>query len=217
MKKIFNGIFKKGKGLYTKNIVPGKRVYGEKLVKISGIEYREWVPTRSKLSSAILNGLSNVPIKSGSIILYLGASAGTTISHVSDIVERNGFVYGVEFAERMIRELVKIVDERKNIMPVLADARKPEDYCYVEQVDLVYVDVAQPDETEIAIRNCKEFLKPDGYLMLAIKSQSIDVTKSPKQVYKEEINKLKKAGFKIEKAIELNPYQKDHCFILARI
>ncbi|MCD6215973.1 MAG: fibrillarin-like rRNA/tRNA 2'-O-methyltransferase [Candidatus Aenigmarchaeota archaeon] len=217
MKKIFDTILRKGNNIYTQNLTPHIRVYGEKLIDVHGFQYRKWDPTRSKLAAAILNGLKIFPIKSGSVILYLGISAGTTASHVSDIIGKSGLIYGIEFAERMMRELIKVVKERKNIMPIMADARKPEEYPYVEQVDLVYVDVSQPDETEIAIRNCKEFLKPGGYLMLAIKSQSIDVVKSPKDVYKQEIKKLKKAGFKIESEIELSPYQKDHCFVLAKM
>jgi len=94
VKEIFPGVFRDGRVLYTKNLVPGKRVYGEKLTA----DKREWDPTRSKLGAAIVNGLHTLDIKDGSIVLYLGASTGTTISHVSDIIGRNGFVYGIEFA-----------------------------------------------------------------------------------------------------------------------
>ncbi|HIQ39124.1 MAG TPA: fibrillarin-like rRNA/tRNA 2'-O-methyltransferase, partial [Methanothermococcus okinawensis] len=71
----------------TKSLVPSKRVYGERIVKIEGTEYRIWNPNKSKLAAAILKGLKVMPIKRGSKVLYLGASAGTTPSHVADIVE----------------------------------------------------------------------------------------------------------------------------------
>ncbi len=157
MKEIFNGVFRVGKNIYTKNLTPGSRVYGEKLFVSAGVEYREWDPTRSKLSAAILNGLTTLPIRSGSVILYLGISAGTTASHISDIIGKDGLIYGVEFAERMMRELIPVSEKRKNIIPILADARKAEEYSWIEKTDLIYVDVADPQEMEIFIRNAKMF------------------------------------------------------------
>lgn len=215
-KQIFDEVYQIGKNIATINILPGIKVYGEKLIKIDNIEYRIWNPTRSKVCAAILNGIKELPVKKGSKILYLGASTGTTVSHISDIIGIDGLIYAIEFAERVFRELIKLSTKRKNIVPILTDARKPEDYDWIEEVDLVYCDIAQPDEVEIAIRNAKEFLKKQGYLMIAIKSQSIDVTKSPKEVYKNEIEKLKKNGFEVIDSKELEPYEKDHCFVLGR-
>ncbi len=215
MKEIFNGIFKSGKKLYTQNLIPGEKVYGENLIRKGKKEYREWSPERSKLAAAILKGLNNVPLNAGTKVLYLGASTGTTCSHVSDIVGKEGIVYAVEFAERVFRELVKLAEKRKNICPILADARKPQEYDWIEEVDVVYCDVAQPDETEIAMRNAEKFLKAGGWLMLAVKARSIDVTKKPKEIYEEEKKKLEKE-FEIIDLVELEPFEKDHCFILAR-
>ena len=78
----------KSDALATKNLVPGKSVYGEKLIEIKteGIEYRAWNPFRSKLASAIIGGVDNIPIQPGTKVLYLGAASGTSVSHVSDIV-----------------------------------------------------------------------------------------------------------------------------------
>ena len=90
-------------------MVPGKSVYGERLVKFKGNEYRLWDPYRSKLAAAILKGLENVPIYPKNKVLYLGAASGTTASHVSDIVGEEGHVYCVEFASRSLRELVNNV------------------------------------------------------------------------------------------------------------
>ena len=215
MKEIFPGIFSEGGKLYTKSLVGGS-VYGEMVIKRNGNEYREWIPERSKLAAAILNGMRNNPINEKSIILYLGAANGTTVSHISDITS-GGFIYAIEFSERAMRKLLKICEKRKNIMPILADARKPEEYYFIESVDVIYCDIAQPDETEIAIRNANEFLKKDGYLMIAIKSQSIDVTKEPKDVYEEEKEKLEKSNFKVLELIDLEPYERDHCMIISKL
>lgn len=210
-------IIVKNKTLYTKNLVPGKSVYGEKLISIDGVEYREWVASRSKLAAAILNGLKDIYIKSSTKVLYLGAASGTTVSHVSDIVGTNGLVYAIEFSERVIRKLLRLCEERKNIVPIFADARKPDDYYWVEIVDVVYVDLSDPQEVEIGIRNAKEFLKDDGWLLIAVKSQSIDVAKEPKKVYEEAKVTLKNNGFSVKSMIDLEPYEKKHTFIVASL
>ena len=96
----FQGIFEKpGKRrvLYTKNFAPGKTVYTERLVKDGKVEYREWIPERSKLAAAILKGLNQVRLYEGNVVLYLGAASGTTVSHFSDIVGRNGFIFALDF------------------------------------------------------------------------------------------------------------------------
>ena len=95
--------------LATRNLVAGNSVYGERLVKFRGKEYRIWDPYRSKFAAAILNGLKTVPIQPNQKVLYLGAASGTTASHVSDIVGEGGHVYCIEFASRSLRELVNNV------------------------------------------------------------------------------------------------------------
>lgn len=214
MKELFQGVFREGRKLYTINLLPGRRVYGERLVK-KDTEYREWVPNRSKLAAAILNGLKELPVKSGSIVLYLGASTGTTTSHVSDIIGAEGAVYALEFSERVFRNLLDLARQRRNIVPLLADARKPEAYSWIEKCDVAYCDVADPQATEIAARNFDEFVC-SGWLFLAVKSQSVDVSKRPEKVYEEERTKLQKAGFEILQVIDLEPHEEKHAMIVAR-
>ena len=82
--------------------------------------------------------------------MYLGASSGTTVSHVSDIVGEGGLVYAVEFSNRSGRDLVNMAKKRPNIVPIINDARKPMEYRYlVGMVDTVFADVAQPDQARI--------------------------------------------------------------------
>ncbi|AWR97797.1 fibrillarin-like rRNA/tRNA 2'-O-methyltransferase [Acidianus sulfidivorans JP7] len=203
--------------LCTKNFAPGYSVYGERLIKYNGIEYREWNAFRSKLAGAIMKGLKENPVKKGSKVLYLGAASGTTPSHVSDIVEKDGKVYGVEFSPRVVRELILVAQRRPNLFPILADARFPQSYMpLVEDVDVLYVDIAQPDQTDIAIYNARMFLKTDGYLLLAIKARSIDVTKDPSEIFKMEAQKLEKSNFDVKQVINLDPYDKDHAMAVAR-
>jgi len=202
--------------LATKNLTPGHRVYMEKLYRIGGEEYREWNLYRSKLAGALANGLSEQPIREGHRILYLGIASGTTASHISDIIGPSGRIYGVEFAPRVMRELVLVAEVRKNIYPILGDARKPHEYRHVvETVDGIYADVAQPDQAAIVADNASLFLKDGGYLLLAIKARSIDVTKEPSEIYKREIDTLKQRGFEILDVVHLEPYDKDHAMIYA--
>jgi fibrillarin-like pre-rRNA processing protein len=219
---LFSGVFQvtledRSFKIATLNLSPGKNVYGERLIKIDNVEYRLWDPFRSKLAGAILKKLKNIPIRPDSKVLYLGAASGTTASHVSDIVGNNGYVYCVEFAPRSIRDLIDNVCRfRGNMAPILADARFPSQYTsMVENVDVIYCDVAQPEQAKILADNSKVFLQRNGWIMLAVKSRSIDVTKEPSEVYRHEIEVLKERGFAIHEVIHLEPYDKDHVMITA--
>ena len=205
------------KKLATENLVPGNQVYNEKLIKNKDIEFRLWDPYRSKLAAAILSGLEVFPFKEKSLVLYLGVSTGTTASHISDIIGPQGTLFGVEHASRVARDFLdRVASHRKNIIPILQDARQPQQFFSVySKVDVVYVDIAQPDQTEIAISNCKMYLKPGGYLFLVIKTRSIDVTKAPKKIIENEIKKLK-PNFDVIQEIDLSPFDKDHAMVIAK-
>ncbi len=203
------------KSAATLNFVRGNNVYGEKLVKYGGEEYRIWDPFRSKLAAALKKGMKSMPIKPGSKVLYLGASTGTTVSHVSDIVGPSGIVFAVEPATRVARELIEnVASKRKNVLPIIEDARRPQSYFSVfGKVDVVYCDIAQPDQTEIAIANCAAYLKQGGVMLLVVKTRSIDVTMDPKSVVIREAAKLEKNGFSINQIINLEPFDKGHGMI----
>lgn len=217
IKEIYPNIYMINNQLATLNSVKGFRPFSEKIENIAGKEYRFWDPRRSKAAAAIVKGIKEFPIKPGTKILYLGAAHGYTCSFFSDIVGANGIIYAVEFSERCFNELLPVAEKYKNVVPILADARLPEQYGWVEKVDVVYVDIAQPDQTEIAIRNCNAFLKKCGFLMLAVKTQSIDVTKSSKKVTEDEIKKLSSAGFSIISWKMLEPFEEKHGFIVAQM
>jgi fibrillarin-like pre-rRNA processing protein len=201
----------------TPNLVKGLAVYGEKLVKMDDDEYRIWDPFRSKLAAALKKGLRDFPISPGDKILYLGASTGTTVSHVSDLVGNKGLVFAVEPAVRVARELIEnVASRRKNVIPIIEDARRPDSYFSVfGNVDLIYCDIAQFDQTDIAIKNCKAFLKNKGIMLIVIKTRSIDVTMSPHSVVAMESEKLRENNFRINQKINLDPFDKDHALIHA--
>ena len=205
------------KNLATLNLIKGNVVYNEKLILIDKEEYRLWDPFRSKLAAALIKGLRNLPIKNKTKVLYLGASTGTTVSHISDIVGNSGVIFAIESSIRVGRELIEnVASKRENIIPIIEDARKPLSYFSIYgEVDVVYCDIAQPDQTEIAINNCKIFLKDGGILLLIVKTRSIDVTKDPKTVILQEAKKLESSGFNIGQILYLEPYDKDHGLIFA--
>lgn len=216
MEKI-DGIINVGfmdQSVVTPNLTPGIKVYNEKLVEHEGTEYRIWDPRRSKLSAAIKNGLNELKLESDSRVLYLGASSGTTPSHISDMVP-DGLVYCLEFSPRMMRELIHVCDSRENMFPVLGDATQPKKYQnIIGEVDFVYCDVAQPQQSELFMDNMNLFLKNYGQGILMIKARSIDVTKKPQQIFREEVSKLKTHGFSIVETIKLEPYEKDHIALI---
>ena len=204
------------KRLFTKNLVKGKQVYGEKLVADKGTEYREWNVRRSKLAAAIEKGCPNIFLRAGQRVLYLGCSTGTTVSHVSDLVGKQGLVFALDFAPRVMREMVFVASDRGNIAPILADANQPATYQdRVSTVDIVYQDVAQRNQVSVFLKNIDMYLKPGGYALLAVKARSIDVTMKPKSVFavvKAELERyLTIVDFRV-----LDPLEKDHCFIICK-
>lgn len=217
----FPGIFisggKDNQRLYTMNLDKGRTIYGEKLTESGGTEYREWNPYRSKLAASINNNCRKTFIEANTRILYLGASSGTTVSHISDIV-KEGIIYAVEFSPRSLRELVQNCVDRKNVIPILGDANRPFEYAKFisTPVDLIYMDVAQPNQGEIVQKNAEWFLKPEGNLIYAIKSRAIDTTENPKEIFKEELSELTKFGFEIIDQLRIEPYSADHMVVFGR-
>jgi len=215
LEELFASVYKVDGKLATRNIAPGKRVYGEELVRSGNVEYRLWNPYRSKLAAAILKGMKRMEIRAGGKVLYLGAATGTTPSHVSDIVGEKGRLFGVEISERNMREFVKLCEARSNMLPILADAGHPEAYSKdVGSCDVIYQDVAVKNQAEILLRN-SSMLKKGGYAYFVIKSQSIDISKSPGEIYKAELAQLE-GRFEILERIDIEPYDSLHMFAVLR-
>lgn len=206
---------KKFNNYYTINLCPGKDVYMERLIKQDDKEYREWDPKRSKLGAAVAKNVRNFGFREGDVVLYLGAASGTTVSHVSDIVGKSGGVFAIEFSPAVTKDLVFLAEERKNIIPILADCNHPERYTgLVMEADFMFQDIAQRNQVEIFLKNM-QFLKQDGIGMLALKARSIDITKNPKDVFKEMRKELGKE-VEILEYIELYPFEKDHCLFVVK-
>lgn len=146
------------------------------------------------------------------VVIYLGASTGTTASHVSDIVSK-GQVYAIEISKRTFRELMNNVSSRSNLLPMLGDARD-EDLMegILSSADYVYCDIAQRDQVQIFLKNMKQYGCRSGMLML--KCKAIDVTASPKSLVDEAVKKINGAGFHTEQPVDIGSYEKDHYALL---
>ncbi|CAD5329045.1 unnamed protein product [Arabidopsis thaliana] len=217
------GVFiAKGKedALVTKNLVPGEAVYNEKRISVQNedgtkTEYRVWNPFRSKLAAAILGGVDNIWIKPGAKVLYLGAASGTTVSHVSDLVGPEGCVYAVEFSHRSGRDLVNMAKKRTNVIPIIEDARHPAKYrMLVGMVDVIFSDVAQPDQARILALNASYFLKSGGHFVISIKANCIDSTVPAEAVFQTEVKKLQQEQFKPAEQVTLEPFERDHACVV---
>ncbi|XP_021726696.1 mediator of RNA polymerase II transcription subunit 36a-like [Chenopodium quinoa] len=217
------GVFiAKGKedALVTKNMVPGDSVYNEKRISVpqedgTKVEYRVWNPFRSKLAAAILGGVDNIWIQPGAKVLYLGAASGTTVSHVSDLVGPEGVVYAVEFSHRSGRDLVNMAKKRTNVIPIIEDARHPAKYrMLVGMVDVIFSDVAQPDQARILALNATYFLKAGGHFVISIKANCIDSTSPAEAVFAAEVKKLQQEQFKPMEQVTLEPFERDHACVV---
>jgi len=212
----FPGIFTEGNKLLTKNLAPSIQVYGEELIEHEGEEYRAWNPKRSKAAAMLRKGISLFPIGEDSRVLYLGAANGTTASHLSDIAYK-GAVFCVEFSKRAFHDLASVCQERKNMIPILADARKPESYrAIVGSVDVVYQDIAQRDQTRIFLLNMEQFLRNEGFGILMVKARSIDVAAKPKDIFEGAQSELEDAGYEVLENKPLSPFEKDHAAIIVK-
>lgn len=209
--------------LVTKNSTPGISVYGEKRISVEAttadgakVEYRVWNPFRSKLAAAVLGGVDDIWIKPGYKVLYLGAAAGTSVSHVSDIVGPDGCVYAVEFSHRPGRDLINMAKARTNVIPIIEDARHPLKYrMLVGMVDTIFADVAQPDQARIVALNAHYYLKNGGHTVISIKASCIDSTAAPEAVFRREVSKLQSENFKPLEQLTLEPYERDHAVVIA--
>lgn len=210
MRERFPGIFESDdRRLLTRNLTPGFRVVEEDFLHLGGVEYRSWNPQRSKLASMIIKGARTMPIAPGARVLYLGAANGATSSYVSDIVGERGLVYCVEFSVRAFRDLVQVCERRPNMLPILADAGRPETYRrLVGPVDALFQDISQRNQGQLFAKNAAAFPARQG--ILVVKARSVDVAADPRVVYEDVSREVQAAGHKLLERLELGPFERDH-------
>ncbi|PSQ30045.1 fibrillin [Halobacteriales archaeon SW_6_65_46] len=185
----------------------GEPVYGEP----TDGAWRAWDARRSKLG-AMLELEMATGLAGGETVLYLGAAAGTTVSHVADFA---GPTYAVEFAPRPMRDLLDVAASRDRLFPLLKDARSPETYAHVvEPVDVIVQDVATRGQAAVANTNAR-FLDGDGRLLAVIKARSEDVVAAPSEVFERELATLRES-YEILETERLEPFHDSHLGVVAR-
>lgn len=161
------------------------------------------------MAAGILGGLDEIFIKPGCKVLYLGAASGTSVSHVADIVGPTGTVYAVEFSHRSGRDLINMATHRTNVIPIIEDARHPLRYrMLVPMVDVIFADVAQPDQARIVGFNAHQYLKVGGGMVISVKANCIDSTAAPEAVFAREVQKMKDERFKPIEQLTLEPFER---------
>jgi fibrillarin-like pre-rRNA processing protein len=185
----------------------GEPVYGEP----TDDGWRAWDARRSKLGAMFEKGM-DTGLTGNETVLYLGAAAGTTVSHVADFA---GPTYAVEFAARPARDLLDAAAPRPNLFPLLKDARQPESYAHVvEPCDVLVQDVATRGQATVANANAM-FLDEGGVLLAAIKARSEDVVANPEAVFERELEALERE-YDVVATERLEPFHDDHLGVVAR-
>jgi fibrillarin-like pre-rRNA processing protein len=197
--------------IWTRNKVRGRKVYGEPLRPYQGREYRAWNPRRSKMAALIRKDPKTPWFDTRRDVLYLGASTGTTLSHISDLLQGDAKTVAVEFSPRSMRDLIWNMEGRENTVPVLDDAGQPSRYqAFIDRpVGAIIQDVAQRHQVDIFLRNLP-FLAKDGRGFLFVKARSIDVARPVREVYADVEKRLLAEGVKIVRQVDLDPFEKDH-------
>ena len=208
---------KNKKKLATLNNADVNKIYNEKLIEIDGKQYNIWNPYTSKLAAAIVNGMEIFPILKKTQILYFDTTVDKTLNHISDIIGVNGRIFVVkdiiENSKNFLgndsnnrTNVVSITQEKKGITAKFAPN--------IETVNVVYVDIAQNNETDVAIQNCKNYLINGGFLMLVVPTRKIDAI-NPNRQNLEERQKLQ-SSFEIIQQINLTDFFKEHSMIIAK-
>ena len=208
---------KNKKKLATLNNASINEVYNEKLIKINGKQYNLWNPYTSKLAAAIVNGMEIFPILKKTKVLYLNGAIEKTLSHISDIIGVNGKIFILrDINENSKKFLDNVMNDRTNVFTITRDNGDPAKFSSkTEMVNVVYVDITQHNETEVAIQNCKRYLTDGGFLMLVVPTKKIDFVNNPNGQNLEEIQKLQ-SSFEIIQQINLTDFFKEHSMIIAK-
>lgn len=96
----------------------------------------------------------------------------------------------------------------------MEDARTPQKYrILLTTVDVIFADVAQPDQARIVGLNAEYFLKNGGHALISIKASCIDSTAPPETVFAKEVQVLRDWKFKPTEQVTLEPYERDHAMV----
>lgn len=83
-------------------------------------------------------------------------------------------------------------------------------------VDVVFADVAQPDQARIVALNAHHFLRTEGHVVMSIKANCVDSTAPAEVVFAGEVAKLRSEQVKPREQVTLEPYERDHAVVVGQ-
>jgi len=175
------------------------------------MEKRKWESETSKWKAALDAGM-DVRLNGEENILYLGASSGTTVGHLSN--KTKGIIFAVEKAYQMAIPLVRLCERKDNIVPLVCDAG---DVDYIREkvdgndIDILFCDIPSGNQVNILIK-ASSLVNKDCKILFSLKTQSIsqdDPKKTMKAVEKELRN-----VFEVKDVKSLEPHHKKHWFFV---
>ena len=78
----------------------------------------------------------------------------------------------------------------------------------MSMVDVIFADVAQPDQARIVALNAHHFLKNGGHAVVSIKANCIDSTAPAEVVFAAEVKRMQEENFKPHEQLTLEPYER---------
>ena len=222
------GVRREGRTLWSRNSTRGKSVGGERRKRDGKIEWRRWDPFRSKVAAALLltsQKASELLPSPGDTCLYLGASSGTTVSHIHDMVcgsnnHHNGQIIAVEISPRMMRDLSSLAEDRSGLIPILNDAREARSYAPVmrEKAHWIHQDLSIADQAENFISIATSTLKNGGIGLLSLKAASERQFEGDDQRRFSRAEKLiEESELELIEMIDISQYQEQHMVFFVRL
>jgi fibrillarin-like pre-rRNA processing protein len=222
------GVRREGRTLWSRNSTRGKSVGGERRKRDGKIEWRRWDPFRSKVAAALLmtsQKASELLPSPGDTCLYLGASSGTTVSHIHDMVcgsnnHHNGQIIAVEISPRMMRDLSSLAEDRSGLIPILNDARETQSYAPVmrEKAHWIHQDLSIADQAENFISIATRTLKNGGIGLLSLKAASERQFEGDDQSRFSRAEKLiEESELELIEKIDISQYQEQHMVFFVRL
>ena len=80
-------------------------------------------------------------------------------------------------------------------------------------VDVIFADVAQPDQARIVELNAEYFLKNGGHVVISIKASCFDSTVPAEDVFASEVDYFRTHNIKPINQVTLEPYERDHAMV----
>ncbi|XP_017253132.1 uncharacterized protein LOC108223397 isoform X2 [Daucus carota subsp. sativus] len=222
----------------TKNLVPGKLLYDDQLISIQNeddrteVEYRVWNPHVSKLAAAVLGGLSNIWVKPGSHVLYLGDVCGITVLQLSDLVGLDGLVYVIGLSDAV----ANTVEERSNVVTLPGNYFFRKDYSVINDrdyrmdvgmdyrmvvgmVDVILGDIVYPDpswQVNYIARYALLHLKTGGHYLISTRARNINLTSQVKDPFAdhEKLPNFMRMEFETYEHVMLEPIGKGHAMVV---